>query len=117
MFTHSFIEGRAVEHGWVFGSIREQCRDSPSPPETHRWEGLAGKRDTEGDSPHAFPVHSSRPGYLGQGAVDPVQEGACKKSLGSLGTLLSQAQLGGGTGCGETSFVICFSKPWGFEAR
>lgn len=85
MFTHSFIEGRAVEHGWVFGSIREQCRDSPSPPETHRWEGLAGKRDTEGESPHAFPVHSSWPGYLGQGAVDPVQEGARREILGFLG--------------------------------
>ena len=101
----------------MFGSLGEERRDSPSPPEAHPWEGLAGKRDTEGGYPHTFPVHSSWLVYLGQGALDPVQDGAGKKPLGSLGNLLSQARLGGGTGCGEISFVICFSKPWGFEVR
>lgn len=49
--------------------------------------------------------------YLGQGALDPVQDGAGKKPLGSLGNLLSQARLGGGTGCGETSLSFVFLNP------
>ena len=39
-----------------------------------------------------------------------MQGKAGKTSLGSLGDLLSQVKLGGGTGYGETSFVICFSN-------
>lgn len=40
-----------------------------------------------------------------------MQGGAGKKFLGSLRDLQSQAKLGGGAGCGETSFVICFLHP------
>lgn len=51
--------------------------------------------------------------HLGGGALGPMEGGAGKKSLGSLGDLLSQARLGGGTGCGEDN--ICHLFFWGFE--